>query len=208
MPAYRAEDMLALFAINIDKPIISQVSRFDLWKDPLGVIRAYYLAKNKIPDLQLVLAGIMEASDDPEAKELFKKVRKHAEGDPDIFLFSKRSDLEGVPHSLFINALQTASGAVLQKSIREGFGLTVTEAMWKKKAVVGGKAEGIKLQIKNGKNGFIASGAEDMAEKIARLIKNPALAHRIGGAARKTVKEKFLMSRLVFDHLKLYETLI
>ena len=208
IPAYRAEDVLALFAINIDKPIISQVSRFDLWKDPLGVIRAYYLAKNEIPDLQLVLAGIMEASDDPEAKKLFKKVRKHAECDPDIFLFSKRSDLEGVPHSLFINALQTASGAVLQKSIREGFGLTVTEAMWKKKAVVGGKAEGIKLQIKNGKNGFIASGAEDMAEKIARLIKNPALAHRIGGAARKTVKEKFLMSRLVFDHLKLYETLI
>ena len=204
MPLTEAESILALYNINIDKPVVSQISRFDPWKNPMGVINAYYIAKKSIPDLQLVLVGVMEAADDPEAKGLFKKVKKHAEGDPDIFLFSKKSDLLGVPNAIFINALQTANDLVIQKSIREGFGLTVTEAMWKGKAVVGGKTEGIMLQIKNNKNGVVVSSPEEAAEKLIKLIKDRKLRGRLGKVARKTVKKKFLMSRLVLDHLKLY----
>ncbi len=208
MPLPEAESILALYNINIDRPIVAQISRFDSWKDPLGVIGAYYIAKKQIPDLQLVLAGIMEAADDPEAKELFKKVQKHAKGDPDIFLFSNKADLMGIPNAVFINALQTASGVILQKSIREGFGLTVTEAMWKGKAVIGGKTEGIIKQIKNNKNGFLVSSPEEAAKRVVQLLKNPALAKRVGKAARKSVQKNFLMSRLVLDHLRIYKKLV
>lgn len=199
----RAKKILQFFNIHTERPLITQVSRFDPWKDPLGVIQAYYIAKNKIPNLQLVLAGIMFAQDDPEAREILKHVKKHA-SDPDIFLFAYPEDLKGISNNLFINALQTASDIVIQKSLREGFGLTVTEAMWKGKAVIGGKTEGISLQIKNGKNGIIVSSPEETAKAIIRLCKNPGARKRLGTAAKKTVQNKFLLSRLILDHLKMY----
>lgn len=207
MKKSEAERILGLFNINTSQPIVAQVSRFDPWKDPLGALRAYYLAKNKIPDLQLILAGLFQAYDDPQAVEMFAKVKKQAEGDPDVFLFSNPRKLKEISNDLFINAVYTASSVIIQKSIREGFGLCVTEAMWKGKTVVGGQTKGIGLQIEDGKNGFLASTPEEAAEYLVRLLENPSLRKKLGQAAHQTVKKKFLMSRLVLDHLKIYAEL-
>lgn len=208
LPVSQAKAILESFGINTKKPLISQVSRFDPWKDPLGVIQAYYLAKKKIPDLQLALVGLFLAYDDPEAIKVFKEVEKETKGNPDIFLFSNPDQLGSLRVDRFVNACQTASDVVLQKSIREGFGLSVTEAMWKRKPVIGGRVGGIKLQIENGKNGFLVSTPEEAAKKIVRLIKNPELSKRLGEAGHQTVKEKFLMPRLLRDYLKLFKELV
>lgn len=197
--------ILEKFGINPAKPIIAQVSRFDPWKDPLGVIKAYYLAKNKVPDLQLVLVGLMTAKDDPEAAEIFKKVEKHAKGDPHIFLFSKPEELGDIPNDVFVNAVYTASNIIIQKSIREGFGMTMTEAMWKGKPVIAGKTCGAMLQIKNKENGILVDSAEEAAENVVRLIRNTKLCDKMGRAARQSVRKKFLFLRSVSDHLKIYQ---
>lgn len=202
-----AKSIVQNFEINIDKPLITQISRFDIWKDPLGVIKAYYLAKNKIPDLQLALVGLILAQDDPEAIKIFEKVKKHAKGDPDIFLFSDIKKLN-IENDVLINAFQIASDAILQKSMKEGFGLTITEAMWKEKPVIGGNVGGIKLQIKNGKNGFLVDSPQEAAERIVQLIENPDLAKKLGKVAKETVREKFLIPRLLRDYLKLFVELI
>lgn len=203
-----AEDIVKQFGINPLKPIITQISRFDPWKDPLGVIRAYYLAKNKIPELQLVLAGFSVAKDDPEALTIFEKVKKHAKGDPDIHLFLNPKKLKDVSIDVFINALYTASSIIIQKSLREGFGLTITEAMWKGKAVIAGLTEGATLQIKNGKNGILVSSPEEAARAIVRLIKDEKLRKHLGKAAHQSVKRKFLMLRFILDNVKVYNQLI
>lgn len=199
-----AKLILEQFGINCTKPIITQVSRFDPWKDPLGVIRAYYLAKNTLPDLELVLAGFFFAKDDPEAISVFKEVKKHARGDPDIYLFADTRKLKNVVNDTLMNALYTASSLIIQKSIREGFGLTITEAMWKGRAVIAGTTSGSLLQIKNGKNGILVSSPEEAAKAIVRLIKNKALRERLGKAARESVKRRFLMLRFVLNNTKLY----
>lgn len=203
-----AEEIFKQFNINTLKPTLTQVSRFDPWKDPLGVIQAYYLAKKDIPNLQLILAGFVFASDDPEADSIFKKVKKHAQGDPDIHLFFDPKELKSMSNDTFINALYTASTVVIQKSIREGFGLTITEAMWKGKAVIAGLTEGSTLQIKNGVNGLIISSPEEAANAIVHLLKNEELRDKMGKAARETVKKKFIMSRFVRDNIKVYEALL
>jgi len=202
-----AKSIVQNFGINTDKPLVTQISRFDAWKDPLGVIKAYYLAKNKIPDLQLALVGIFQAQDDPEAIEVFEKVKKHVKGDPDIFLFSDIRALN-IENDILINAFQVASNLILQKSIKEGFGLTVAEAMWKEKPVIGGNVGGIKLQIKNNKNGFLVNSSEETAKRIVQLIKNPDLAKKMGKKAKKTVRERFLIPRLLRDYLKLFAELV
>ena len=203
-----ANEILKSFGINPDKPLVTQVSRFDLWKDPLGVIEAYRLAKKKIPDLQLAMVGLFLAKDDPEGIRVFKKVQKKAEKDPDIFLFSEVERLGDLKVDVFVNAMQTASDVILQKSIREGFGLTVTEAMWKGKTVIGGNVGGIKMQIKNGKNGFLVSTPKETASRIVQLIRNPKLNQRMGREAKKTVREKFLMPRLLRDYLRIFKGLV
>lgn len=203
-----AKKILENFGIDPKKPLITQVSRFDPWKDPLGVIKVYYMAKKEIPGLQLALVGLFLALDDPEAMKVFKEAKKWAEGDPNIFLFSDPQELGSLEVDIFVNAFQTGSDVILQKSIREGFGLTVTEAMWKGKPVIGGKVGGIRVQIKNGKNGFLVSSPEEAARRIAQLIKNPELAARIGSAARENVRERFLIPRLLRDYLKLFHELI
>lgn len=203
-----AEDIVKQFGINSFKPIIVWVSRFDPWKDPLGVIRAYYLAKNKIPELQLVLAGFSLAKDDPEAMTIFEKVKKHAKGDPDIHLFLNPKKLKDVSVDIFINALYTTASIIIQKSLREGFGLTITEAMWKGKAVIAGLTEGATLQIKNGKNGILVSSPEEAAKAIVSLIKNEKLRQRLGKTAHQSVKRKFLMLRFILDNVKVYNQLI
>lgn len=202
-----AKNILAEFSINIDKPLVTQVSRFDPWKDPVGVIQAYYIAKNKIPDLQLALIGFQFAQDDPEANRIFEVVKKHAKGDPDIFLFSDPAALKNISNDMFVNAVQIASDVILQKSIKEGFGLVVTEAMWKRKAIVVGNAGGIKLQIKNGENGFIVSSPEQAAKRIVQFLEDKNLAKVMGEKAHKDAREKFLLPRLAYDYLKLLYSL-
>jgi len=203
-----AELILERMGINITKPLMVQVARFDPWKDPLGVIDAYYKAKNDIPDLQLAFLGLMIATDDPEAIRIFEKVKRYAKGDPDIFLFADVSEIKSLSVSTFVNAFQTAADVVLQKSIREGFGLVVTEAMWKGKPVIGGNVGGIKHQIVDGKSGFLVNSSDEAAERIVYLFNNPKLGNKMGIAARKRVRENFLMPRLLLDYLKLFEELI
>lgn len=204
----KAQAILDGFGINHHKPLVVQVSRFDPWKDPLGVVIAYQQAKKKIPGLQLALLGIFLAHDDPEAIKVFKEVQKKAKGDTDIFLFSSLDQLGSLSVQEFVNAFQAGADVVLQKSVREGFGLTVTEAMWKEKAVIGGNVGGIKLQLEDGKNGFLVNTPQQAAQKIIELINQPALRKKLGKAAKKTVKEKFLMPRLLRDYLKLFQELL
>ncbi len=199
-----AKKILNLYGICTNQPIVSQVSRFDPFKDPLGALKAYYLAKNKIPNLQLIMAGIFQAYDDPQAIEVFKKVKKQAKEDPDVFLFADPSHLKGTSNDIFINAVYTASDVIIQKSIKEGFGLTITEAMWKGKPVIGGQTTGIALQIKDNENGFLVNSPEQAAQYLVKLLKNKPLQKKLGQRAQQTVKNKFLFSRLVLDHLKIY----
>ena len=203
-----AKEILRNFGIDPNKPLMTQVSRFDPWKDPLGVIEAYRLAKKKIPDLQLALVGLFLARDDPEAERVYKKAKEKAANDPNIFLFADIEKLGSLKVDVFVNAMQVASDVILQKSIREGFGMTVAEAMWKEKPVIGGNVGGIKLQIKDGKNGFLVSCSEEAAKKTVRLIQNPQLTKKLGKVAKKTVKEKFLIPRLLKDYLKLFKEIV
>ncbi|HHD92114.1 MAG TPA: glycosyltransferase [Candidatus Portnoybacteria bacterium] len=193
----QAQKILNSFQVKTDQPIISQISRFDPWKDQISTIEGYYLAKNKVSSLKLVLVGSCQTDDDPGAKLIFEKIKKEVQSDPNIFLFSD-SD------SSFINAVYTASQIIIQKSIREGFGLTITEAMWKGKPVIGGKTTGIEMQIEDGKNGFLVSDAQEMSEKIILLLKNLSLQEKIGHAAHQTVQDKFLFPKLILEHLKIY----
>ncbi len=203
-----ANEILRNFGINPDKPLIAQVSRFDPWKDPLGVIEAYKLAKRKIPELQLVLVGLFLAKDDPEAERVYAKVKKKAEKDKDIFLFAEVEKLGSLKVHVFVKAIQTASDVILQKSTREGFGMTVAEAMWKEKPVLGGNVGGIRFQIKDGQNGFLISSPKETADRIIKLVKNPELSKKMGQKARETIREKFLMPRLLRDYLRLFEKFI
>ena len=203
----KARQILEKYGISSQKPLISQLSRFDPWKDPLGVVKAYRIAKKKIPDLQLALIGFFISKDDPEAIEIYNNVRKETKNDPDIFLFSDLKCLGKLKVQTFVNAIQIASTLIIQKSIREGFALTVTEAMWKEKAVIGGKAGGIKIQIKNGENGFLVSSPKEAAKRIIEIIQNPKLAHKLGENAKLSVRKNFLMPRLLRDYLKLFKEL-
>jgi len=203
-----SKEILKGYGIDPSRPLISQVSRFDPWKGFLELIDAYQIAKKRISDLQLALVGFFLAKDDPEAIKIFKSVRKKTEKDPSIFLFFDPEMLGSLKVYVFVNAIQVASDVIVQNSTREGFGLSLCEAMWKGKAVTGGQAEGIKLQIQNGKNGFLASNPKELARKIVQLIENPQLAEKLGKAARETVKEKFLMPRLLRDYLKLFKELV
>ncbi len=203
-----AKNIVETLGVDPDKPLVIQVGRFDPWKDPLGAVEAYQIAKKKIPDLQLAFLGLFLARDDPEGAKIFKKVQRKVKHDPDIFLFSDPGQLGSLKVDLFVNAFQVVTSVVLHKSVREGFGLGVTEAMWKEKAVIGGKVGGIKLQIKDGKNGFLVSSPKEAAKRIVQLIKNPKLAEELGKEAKETVREKFLTPRLLRDHLKLYQKLL
>lgn len=193
------ENVLSKYKIDTDKPMIIQVSRFDPWKDPMGVIEAYRYVKKKIPS-QLILIGSM-AKDDPEGLFYYKKTKKYAKNEGDIILLTNLDDIE-------VNAFQRASNVVVQKSLREGFGLTVTEALWKGKPVVATRVGGIPLQIEDGKNGFLVSNTRECAEKIVYLLKNEEKAEEIGEKARKTVKDKFLITRHILDYLRLMEELM
>lgn len=204
MEKEEAQRILGNFGINTQKPILCQVSRFDPWKDPLGVIESYRFAKKDFKELQLVLAGFAVAQDDPEAKEIFQKVKAEAEGDKDIFLFDNPAILENISNDTFINALYTASDIIIQKSIREGFGLTITEAMWKEKAVIAGNSVGAIAQIKDNIDGILVNSPEEAGIAIIKLLKDEKKRNSIGKSAKESVKKRFLLSRYILDHLVLY----
>jgi trehalose synthase len=179
-------ECLARHQIPIDRPIIVQVSRFDPWKDPVGVIEAFRKASKEV-NCTLVLLGNL-ALDDPEAGMVLETIRKSA--DDHVIVLT-------VDDATLVNALQRKATVVLQKSTREGFGLTVTEAMWKGAAVVGGNVGGIRRQITDGENGFLVDSVDQAAQRIVQIIKNPDLRERLGTRAKETVRQNFLMSRLV-----------
>lgn len=185
------------FNIPLDRPVLLQVSRFDRFKDPVGVINAYRMVK-KYNDCILVLAG-SPATDDPEGEAVLNEVREYASGDPDIFilLLPPFSDKD-------INALQRMATVVLQKSLKEGFGLTVAEAMWKNKPVIGGAVGGIPLQIVHGVTGFLVHSPEGAAFRIRQLLNNPGMSERMGEAGREYVRSNFLLTRQIRDYLAVW----
>ena len=203
-----SKEILKSYGINPLKPLASQVSRFDPWKGFLELIEAYQITKKKIPSLQLALVGFSLAKDDPEAMKIYSLIKKRTEKDPDIFLFFDPEMLGSLKVHVFVSAIQTASNIIIQNSTKEGFGLSLTEAMWKGKAVIGGPAEGMRLQIQDGKNGFLASSPRDLSKKIIQLIGDPRLVEKFGKGAEKTVKERFLMLRLLRDYLKVFKELV
>jgi trehalose synthase len=190
------------FGIDIDRPLLCQVSRFDPWKDPLGVIDAYRIVKQQVPDVQLALVGAM-ATDDPEGWDYFNATVAHADGDPDIHILNNLNNVGAIE----VNAFQSHCDVVLQKSTREGFGLTVTEAIWKARPFIGGDVGGIPLQISDGKTGFLVSSVEQCAQRALEILADPGLGSRLGRAGKEHVRRHFLTPRLLRDWLALFEQL-
>jgi len=188
------KDRLNRYNIPDDLPLVVQVSRFDKWKDPEGVIKAFKIARKEI-DATLVLLGNF-ATDDPEGSQIYESIM--ASRDERILVLPYGDD------TALVNTLQRKAAVVLQKSIREGFGLTVTEAMWKGTPVIGGNVGGIKYQIKNGINGFLVSSFEEAARRIVELVKNKKLREKMGRAAQESVSKNFLLTRYLEQYLELF----
>jgi len=187
------------FGIDVDRPLMCQVSRFDPWKDPLGVIDAYRKVKEEIPGVQLALVGSM-ASDDPEGWDFFNATVAHADGDEDIHILNNFNNVGAIE----VNAFQSHSDVVVQKSIREGFGLTVTEALWKARPFVGGDVGGIPLQVQNGLSGYLVSDVETCAARCIDILRDPALGKALGRRGKEHVRERFLTPRYLRDYLKVF----
>jgi trehalose synthase len=190
------------YGIDPDRPMLCQVSRYDPWKDPLGVIQAYRIVREEIPDVQLVLAGSM-ATDDPEGFQVWQDVDAARDGDRDIHLLSNIQQVGNVQ----INAFQRAADVVIQKSLREGFGLTVSEGLWKGRPVVGGRAGGIVLQVCDGENGYLVDSVEGCAARCLELLRDPAGADAKGAAGREHVRRNFLSTRELEDWIGLFTSL-
>jgi len=185
-------ERLGHHGIPDDLPLVVQVSRFDRWKDPEGVIEAFRLARAEV-DARLVLIGNV-ATDDPEGQEVFESIIKHRDD---------RIHILTVEDSALVNALQRHAAVVLQKSLREGFGLTVTEAMWKGAVVIGGNCGGIRHQIEDGVNGYLVSSVEDASRRIVEVLRNPDLHSSLGQAAQESVRRNFLLTRMIEQELDL-----
>jgi trehalose synthase len=192
LTAAQIDERLSHYGIPTDLPLIVQVSRFDKWKDPAGVIRAFNEARKQV-DATLVLVGNV-ATDDPEGQQLFESLCSRRE---------ERIHILSVQDSVLVNALQRRAAVVLQKSLREGFGLTVTEAMWKGAAVIGGNVGGIRHQIEDGVSGLLVEDESETTAAIVRLLKDQSLCERLGREARQRVRQRFLMTRLMEEWLDL-----
>jgi trehalose synthase len=203
--AFSPEDAVYIcgqFGIDVDRPLLCQVSRFDPWKDPLGVIDAYRIVKAEMPEVQLALVGSM-ATDDPEGWDYFNATVSHADGDPDIHILNNLNNVGAIE----VNAFQSHCDVVIQKSKREGFGLTVTEAIWKGRPLIGGAVGGIPLQVSDGETGFLVSSVEECAQRSLEILADPGLGKRLGRAGKEAVRKQFLMPRLLRDWLVLFEGL-
>ncbi len=201
MPDSERRAILERFDVDPNRPLIAQISRFDPWKDPLGVIEAYRRVKLHVKGLQLVLIASM-AHDDPEGWEWYERCVRRAGEDFDIHVLS---NLHGVGN-VEVNAFQR-SDVLIQKSIREGFGLVVSEGLWKERPVVAGNVGGIPLQLVQGETGYLVGTIEECAERVEELLAEPALAARMGAAGREFVRERFLITRLLADYVKIFRLL-
>lgn len=187
--------------VDPERPYILQVSRFDPWKDPVGIVEAYRRLRPEWPDLQLVYMASM-ASDDPEGRRVYEETLAAAAGDQDIHLLALDVPPSHVSHNaLEVNAFQRGARVVMQKSLREGFGLVVTEALWKEKPVVGADVGGIRYQIQDGHNGYLVSSVDECAERVAHLLRDADLAAELGRAGRETVRSRFLLTRYLEQYL-------
>jgi len=195
--------ILDQFGIDVERPLLTQVSRFDPWKDPLGVIDSYRLVKRKFPEIQLALVGSM-AHDDPEGWDYYNRTVAYADGDPDIFILSNLNNVGSVE----VNAFQVHSSVVIQKSIREGFGLTVSEALWKGRPTVAGRVGGIVTQIRDGETGRLVSSPEECAEACLEALRDPEQARRRALLGKEDVRRMFLTPRLLRDWLVLFNHLL
>ncbi len=191
------------FGIDVERPLLTQVSRFDPWKDPLGVIDAYRYVKRDFPGVQLALVGSM-AHDDPEGWDFYNRTVAYAGDDPDVFILSNLNNVGGVE----VNAFQVHAAAVLQKSIREGFGLTVTEALWKTRPTVAGRVGGIVAQIEDGTSGWLVDSAFGCAEACKEILADPVAARQRALVGKEHVRRHFLMPRLLRDWLVLFNLLL
>ncbi|MBN2027720.1 MAG: glycosyltransferase [Actinobacteria bacterium] len=196
-------DIANRYGIDETRPIMLQVSRFDPWKDPLGLVDCYREVKRDYRDLQLVYCASM-ADDDPEGWHYYEKTFHYSEGDPDIFLLSNQQGVGNVE----VSAFQAMATVVLQKSLREGFGLTVAEAMWKRKPVVAGEVGGILLQVDDGINGFLVDDIGEAAVKVSLLLDSPATAQRMGEAGHEKVRRNFLSTRQLLDYLRFFRIVL
>jgi trehalose synthase len=203
--ALSAEDAAYIvdqFGIDVERPLVSQISRFDPWKDPLGVIEAWRLLREHHPEVQLGLVGSM-AHDDPEGWDYYNQTVAAAQGDPDIFILSNLNNVGSVE----VNAFQVHSAALIQKSIREGFGLTVTEGLWKGRPMVAGRAGGIVDQVQDGETGFLVDSVDECAEALRSILERPQDARAMALRGKEYVRRHFLSPRLLRDWLALFNRL-
>ena len=200
LPRFVRRATVSAAGIDLARPLALQVSRFDPWKDPLGVIEAWRIAREAVPGLQLALVGSM-ADDDPEAWEVYESVRSAAAGDPDCHVLTNHSGIG----ALEVNCLQAEADVVVQKSLREGFGLTVAEALWKETPVIGGRAGGIPAQIGDDEGGILVDDVESCAAALVRVLDDAALAGDLGRAGHARVHSRYLTPRLAYDDLALAE---
>jgi trehalose synthase len=191
------------FGIDVDRPLICQVSRFDPWKDPIGVIDAWRLVREQMPGVQLALVGSM-ASDDPEGWDFYNSTIAHADGDPDIHILNNFNNVGAIE----VNAFQSHSDVLIQKSTREGFGLTVSEAIWKGRPFIGGAVGGIPLQVENGVSGYLVETVEQCAERTLDILKDPALGKALGRRGKEHVRKHFLTPRYLRDYLRIFGELL
>ncbi len=203
LPIEDASYIVDQFGIDVERPLLTQVSRFDPWKDPLGVIDAYRVVKEREPAVQLALVGSM-AHDDPEGWDFYHQTVAYAGGDPDIYILSNLNNVGSVE----VNAFQVRSAAVLQKSIREGFGLTVTEALWKGRPTVAGRVGGIVTQIEDGRTGWLVDSSSACAEACLEILADPAAARQRALQGKEHVRRRFLTPRLLRDWLVLFNRLL
>ena len=199
----RAAEIVGMYGVDASRPLLVQVSRFDPWKDPLGVIDVYRAVRAEFPGAQLALIGSM-AHDDPEGMEYYQRTKEYAEDDPNIHLLS---NLDGVGN-VEVNAFQQAASVVLQKSLREGFGLTIAEGLWKGKPVIGGNVGGIPLQIENGVTGYLVESVEEASAAALAIMRDQEKARHMGEIGREVVREKFLTTSLLRNYLRLFNDLM
>ncbi len=197
-----ARYIVSQFGVDVERPFMVQVSRFDPWKDPLGVIDAYRLVKEEVPEIQLVLIGSM-AHDDPEGWDYWYKTVNYADGDRDIFLFSNLTNVGAIE----VNAFQSIADVVVQKSIREGFGLVVTEALWKARPLVASRVGGIPMQVDAG-GGMLVDTIPEVASACTKLLKDREFAREMGRHGKEHVRTHYLTPRLLRDDLLLFAKLL
>jgi trehalose synthase len=203
LPPELCHEVVANAGVDMKRPLALQVSRFDPWKDPMGVIEAYRRAKREVPGLQLALVGAI-AGDDPEGWQLLARVQEAAAADSDIYVFT---NLEGVG-SMEVNAFQRACHVIIQKSLREGFGLVVSEAFWKGQPVIAGRAGGITMQFPPGHERYLIDSVEQCAERIVELVSDRERSRSFGEAARAHIRSRYVLPRLLRDELLLVRTVL